>query len=137
MGVLWGVEGEFAVSCVGVLLVVDLFAESLVVWYCYAVLFHGEFEVGEDFGFCVLGEFCAFCVCDALVADFFEDWFADSCLVCEEFLEFEALVCSGYGCDYVCVAGLEWEFVCVDEFECVRFALDDCECGVVLEFAQV
>ena len=61
MRVLRVCEGEFAVSRVGVLLVVDLFAESFVVWYCYAVLFHGEFEVGEDFGFCVLCECCAFC----------------------------------------------------------------------------
>jgi len=68
------------------------------------VLFHGEFEVGEDFGFGLLGEFCAFC-CYVLLLELFEDWFAYSCLVDERFAEMEFLVCAGYCGDYFGVGG--------------------------------
>jgi hypothetical protein len=69
--------------------------------------------VGEDFGFGVLGEFCAFC-CYAFCLEFFEDWFSDAALVCEEFLQVEARVCSCCGGDDFGVAGFEGEFVGVD-----------------------
>ncbi len=97
---------------------------------------HGEFEVGEDFGFGVLGEFCAFCGC-AFCLECFEDWFSYACLVCEEFLEVELLVgacCVCYDCGVRC---FKWDFVGVDELKRVIFALDDGECAVVLEFAKV
>jgi len=92
--------------------------------------------VGEDFGFGVLGEFCAFC-CYAFCLEFFKNWFSYACLVCEEFLEFELGVCACGGGDDFGVGCFEGEFVGVDEFEGFRFALDDGECGVVLEFSEV
>ena len=47
------------------------------------------------------------------------------------------LVCACCGGYDFGVAGLEGEFVFVDEFEGVVFALDDGYCAVVLEFAEV
>jgi hypothetical protein len=49
----------------------------------------------------------------------------------------ELSVCACCGGDDFGVAGFKWEFVGVDEFERFCFALDDCDCRVVLKFAKV
>ena len=81
-------------SCFGVfvLLLVDLFYELPIVGKFQSVLFHDEFEVGQQFFFGLCGECYAFRDCDVLVHEFFLYGFADACLVYEEFLELHAFV---------------------------------------------